>query len=148
MTWFALPGLDWSEPLRILDQWPENLEPGPGVYLLVTSDVDGRMASICRVCGKDASGTLYIGKANSIAGRVNALRRTLRQSEYTDRSHGAGRLLLDTRLRELFPANTLATKWALIDEPGKAENDLLNAYVREFGEGPPLNRQWAISDHD
>jgi hypothetical protein len=104
--------------------------------------------AISRVCGDDGTGTLYIGGAGSLEGRVNELRKTLRPQDWTG-YHGAGKLLLGTlALSEKFPTDNLATEWALSDSPWDAEQRLLTAYTIQFGEGPPLNRQRSIPTYD
>jgi hypothetical protein len=146
--WFDLPGLKWSPPLRIVEQWAPDCTPGSGCYLLVASAQDGGIASIQRVCGVDASGTLYIGRAGSIEWRVNELRKTLRPAEYVG-AHGAGLLLRNIQIfREAFPVQNLAVQWALCEEPGETEARLIDTYVRHFGEGPPLNRQRSVPSYD
>lgn len=148
MAWYDLDNLNWKEKeaLPILSPWPPDLKPGAGVYRLVALDGSDGRVRIPRVCGEDRSGTLYIGAANSLEGRVCGLRATLRPQDYKSSSHQAGLLLLrGTRMHSAFPTEILATIWALAEDPRGTERELIAAYVREFGEGPPLNRQWANS---
>jgi hypothetical protein len=140
--------LKW-EKLKVSEPWPPNWKPRSGVYRLVMLASSGGLPmAIPRVCGEDISGTLYIGQAGSLEGRVNELRKTLRPDDFKG-SHGAGKLLLGTEvLKEKFATENLETKWALCDNPQEIEQQLLNAYAIQFGEGPPLNRQRAIPTYD
>lgn len=148
MAWFELPSLDWSKPFPVLENWPSTLKPKSGVYLLVALEQDSSGTPIDRVCGRDFSGTLYIGKADSLEGRVCELRKTLRPEDWTSGTHGAGHLLLNTPMRGVFPIKKLATMWALTNLPWEIEEKLLPEYVSKFGEGPPLNRQWPTLSSD
>jgi hypothetical protein len=149
MTWLSLSGIVWEKPLPALEEFPEASKPGAGVYRLIASDIKGHPISISRVCGEDRSGTLYIGMAESLEVRVNELRKTLRPEMWKGGRHGAGLLLRRTdKMRSRFPNEHLSTTWALADDPWDVEAELIKSYVREFGEGPPLNRQRSTPDHD
>jgi len=94
-------------------------------------------ASLDRVCGKDTTGTLYIGHAKSLHSRLNQLRRS---SSGHQSSHNAGRPMNRT-LRARFPSNKLAV--AILSTGATTfrmiERDLIQAYMNSFGDTPPLN---------
>ena len=136
MRWFEQPSLVWLEPpLPILSDWPKRLARGAGVYRLVAQG-----QTVRRACGDDNSGTLYIGKADALDARVCSLRATLRP-DFVSATHGAGLLFNATRvLVDRYPLETLATTWAATSEPSKCWAGLIDAYLKEFGDAPPLNR--------
>lgn len=149
MTWKEEFGLlAWEGELRLSCPWPPTCRPQSGVYRLIALSSSGSPIAIPRACGDDYSGTLYIGQAGSLEGRVNELRKTL-DPRWKSGSHGAGKLFLGTpALVEKYPTDKLATKWALCDSPWETEQRLLTTYAIQFGEGPPLNRQWSIPTYD
>jgi hypothetical protein len=111
-----------------------------GVYRLVGLASEGDLtkpASLDRVCGKDTTGTLYIGHAKSLHSRLNQLRRS---SSGHQSSHNAGRPMNRT-LRARFPSNKLAV--AILSTGATTfrmiERDLIQAYMNSFGDTPPLN---------
>lgn len=126
------------------------LEHKPGVYRLVgLAEADLRQpATLDRICGRDETGTLYIGREGknfAVRSRLSQTMRSLRQrGRYSllSTEHNAGYLLrTNTLLSRRFPNNKLAVAWSYDDNPSIAENNLLVTYVESFGEAPPLNRQ-------
>ncbi len=123
---------------------PSGLKLGPGVYRLIAKD-----RTIPRACGDDNSGTLYIGQTGALDGRIGELRKTLRPQDWKSGSHGAGKLLRETAvLSAKFSVEILATVYALSETPFECEDALIRAYVNQFGEGPPLNRQRSLPTFD
>ena len=62
-----------------------------GVYRLIALASEGDLkkpAVLNRICGRDMTGTLYIGEAKSLSNRLNQLRRSAR-SHRPERSQGA-----------------------------------------------------------
>jgi hypothetical protein len=112
-----------------------------GVYRLIALAVEGdptNPAVLNRVCGQDATGTLYIGQAKSLSGRLNQLRRSAR-SHRPESSHGAISMLRQIPILN-FPLDNLAV--ALLFTGGATtcvESDLIHAYMNSFGDTPPLN---------
>lgn len=127
--------------MPVMGDWSASGEDGPGVYRLVAVDPGGNPVAIRRVCGDDASGTLYMGQGGSVFGRIGLLRRTLRP-DYKPGDHPAGiRYLRIGRLKTRLDLPFLATSCALSEPPDQAEGRLIESYVAEFGELPPLNRR-------
>ena len=111
-----------------------------GVYRIVAlaSEEDlWQPAILNRVCGHDATGTLYIGEAGNISARLNQLRRTAQNRR--ERSHGAMQMLRSiTRLK--YPVDKLGV--AILFTrcfPRIVERHLLESYIISFGDMPPLN---------
>lgn len=112
-----------------------------GVYRLIglASENDvSKPAALSRVCAQDTTGTLYIGEAGNLSGRLNQLRRSLR-SHRGERSHHAASILRDTPLLD-FPTIKLAVGMLFTGKStGLVESHLMKAYINSFGDTPPLN---------
>ena len=139
MTW--LTG-EWSPLIRIGDaieqKWWEKLPSNhPGVYRLVAlRDNSLDPEPLCRVCGTDEEGTLYIGASQqSLAWRLGALVKTHRP-DYKSQPHR----VLSKQLATKFTANRLGISWELAEKPWRRESKLLVVYEDTFGELPPSNR--------
>jgi hypothetical protein len=122
-------------------------EDRPGVYRLIALDDNGDAATLERVCDRDRTGTLYIGKEGktfsnrSQLGKLVQSLRPPRRGLY-NKSHEAGnRLRRHPVLSQRFPESKLAVAWCYSDEPAISEGTLLDAYFASFGDLPPLNRQ-------
>lgn len=111
----------------------------PGVYRLVALDQPRASAPalIHRVCGDDATGTLYVGASDCLRNRISSLVATNRQDQYRHSPHKP----LAPQLSALFPTNRLAFSWEFSEDPWGREIELLEAYLSEFGELPPHNRR-------
>ena len=146
MSW--LSG-DWSVLYRVTDRSEEawfndqslRETTRQGVYRLValTNDVDFDVMILDRVCGKDNSGTVYLGAARSLLGRVADLVAT-HHPDFKSKRHRE----MPTRLAKMLPPSRLAVCFQYVDAdscPFKRENQLMNAYYAKYGERPPLNRQ-------
>lgn len=116
-----------------------------GVYRLFVPDT-----SIDRCCGRDRTGTLYIGLAGT--GRNWSNLRTRVQTILKRDHHATFYWSHDGALPRKFPWETLAIDWAYTGEisnyEGKkvpeafmAEGFLLSNYNDSFGEYPPLNQK-------
>jgi hypothetical protein len=114
-----------------------------GVYRLFLPDT-----TIDRFCGKDPTGTLYLGRAGSKRGwsilrtRIQAIARG---------THHATRSYSDL-VRRKYSWDSLAVDWAYTGDilnyegetvPGakRAESWLLSCYNDSFGEYPPMNQE-------
>jgi hypothetical protein len=144
----GIPG-SWSK-LRRLDEvgsYVATYCSGGGVYRLVALAEPGvsTPAILDRICGRDQTGTLYIGCADALGSRLSKLVRSLRRPKrewVTNREHNAGYLLRRNTSPSLrFPTTKLAVTWSNHPRPLLAEGHLLLCYRAWFGEGPPLNRQ-------
>lgn len=115
-----------------------------GVYRLVAmADVKTMTPMVInRVCGRDQTGTLYIGYADtSVSFRLQQLMRSLRARDgFVSSEHGAGKMLgRSPQLKEMFPRECLAVNWTYHEHPYTFERNLLWHYFKCFGEIPPLN---------
>lgn len=115
-----------------------------GVYRIFVLDT-----AIDRCCGKDRTGTLYIGLAGTGARNSSNLRSRIKEILNTVH-HATACWSFNGPIARKFPWKTLAINWAYTDErlnyrgetvPGAfaAENFLLANYNDSFGELPPLN---------
>ena len=142
MPWFDEK--TWSALIRMSEaiekRWWEQVQQGrTGVYRLIAlaDSSDFTPALLCRVCGTDETGTLYVGASKqSLANRLGSLVMTHRP-EYTSKT----RAPLSRKLDERFPPGKLAMSWEFTDEPWQREAELLSAYEEAFGELPPRNSQ-------
>jgi hypothetical protein len=121
--------------------------PYAGVYRLIGLDEDGKPAVLDRICGRDRTGTLYIGCDQNLGvrSRLSQLVRSLEENsgwKSLNREHNAGyRLRAHQTLSQRFSTSRLAITWCYIDQCRDGEAALLRAYYWSFGEDPPLNRR-------
>jgi hypothetical protein len=147
-TYYASLYFDWRDP-HILSELEQDRRHLPvhagGVYRVFAPNV-----SIDRCCGKDPTGTLYLGCAgtkrnwSNLRTRINAI---LKKEHHALSKAGA-----NAKIKNMFPWNALAIQWAYFgDVPnykGKeesaaywAERWLLRCYRDSFGENPPWNEK-------
>ncbi len=140
MSW--LTG-EWSGVHRVMDRnrdpWFGACENRPGLYRLVAlSDaVVPSPATLQRVCAPDTSGTIYIGSAGSLTGRLSDLVKR-HHPEFKTANHKP----LPPRLAADFQPNNLAICWTYLPKEADRyaeERKLITAYTGEFREPPPLN---------
>jgi hypothetical protein len=145
-----IPG-SWSGVYR-LDQVgsyvSRYLESKRGVYRLIGLAEAGnsKPAVIDRICGRDETGTLYIGcegKNFAVQSRPSKLVRSLRAPRHGNvfnNEHHAGHFLRrNFLLTSRFPPSKLAVAWCYDPNPYLAEGNLLVSYMESLGEAPPLN---------
>jgi hypothetical protein len=133
--------LDWHHHLLSGGYFDAKRHGFCGVYRLIALENAGdvyRPAKLSRLCGVDASGTLYVGKASDLSIRLNQLRRSARNYR-SEGSHGAISML--RRIKRLdYPEEKLAVALLFTGRlTGAVESDLLYAYINSFGDMPPLN---------
>lgn len=145
------PSHGWSELHRVMlsgwgDKWPDV----PSVYRLVMLEDENapsmKPASIPRWFGPDETGTLYLGMAKSLYGRLGALVNAVHPDQRGGKHHL--HILRDEEpYRTKVPAAKLAIAWlaAGSKKPDALEDELVKAYVMRFGEAPPLNRAGGIN---
>jgi hypothetical protein len=132
--------LDW-ELYRVDDGCFRSKRHGfCGVYRLFWLASDGNLRDpkpLDRVCGRDTTGTLYIGETGSLSIRLNQLQRSL--SSRKENSHGTARMLREIpKLR--IARNRLGIALMLTVTCTRAIEDcLIKAYMNSFGDTPPLN---------
>jgi len=132
--------LDWELHLVDYDIFRAKNHGFYGVYRLIALTSEGDLnkpATLSRLCGPDASGTLYIGKSDNLGRRLNELLRSATgRSQYSHASIGRWKQI--SRLS--FPSHKLgiALMFTGRDTSG-VEKDLIKAYINSFGDAPPLN---------
>lgn len=143
-----IPGIWHTHPLATVGAYVHSLcEDKPGVYRLIALDDNGDKATLERVCDRDRTGTLYIGKEGktlsnrSQLGKLVQSLRPPRRGLYNKPHEAGNRLRRHPVLSQRFPESKLAIAWCYSNEPALAEGTLLDVYFASFGELPPLNRQ-------
>lgn len=107
-----------------------------GAYKLV-SRISGAIKPIPRFLGIDNDGVLYIGKATCYLDRIIDLKKTMSMNSS---AHICGRRYKNhDKIKVTFPLEHMYIQLIQADIPEEKEKELLNKYVREFGEVPPLN---------
>jgi hypothetical protein len=116
-----------------------------GVYRIFSPNT-----TIDRICGRDPTGTLYLGRAGSKRGW--SILRTRIQEIARKSHHATSGWSYSELLRKKFPWESLALEWAYTETrlnyrgdtiPGSkvAEGWLLSCYNDSFGEYPPMNQE-------
>jgi hypothetical protein len=151
-AYFETLELNWND-MRLLSQLENSsyLLPGDyehqwsGVYRLFSPET-----TIDRSCGKDPTGTLYLGMAGARGRNWSTLRTRISSIVKGDHHAMQNRNKL---ARNRYPWNSLAVEWAYTDRErlsykGKpfaeaivAERWLLECYNDSFGELPPWNQR-------
>jgi hypothetical protein len=120
------------------DQWS-------GVYRIFSPN-----KIIDRFCGKDGTGTLYIGRAGTGAKSWSILQTRIKA--IAEGKHHATRNWSSNVIQQKYPWEALAIEWAytkmrtnykgdMIPAAKLAELWLLRSYNDSFGEYPPLNQK-------
>ncbi|MEM1258183.1 MAG: hypothetical protein AAGH81_06625 [Bacteroidota bacterium] len=115
----------------------------------------GKPRSIPRLKEKDKSGILYIGKADKIKSRVGSLQKTIlnNSSSILKEPIIQGHQTLSKkffRIRDNFEIDDFKIKiWNCPDDdPEEVESFLLESYVKQYAELPPLNGQYGKYELD
>jgi hypothetical protein len=120
-------------------RWTDSCDPdGPGLYRLVALQANEQgfvPAPLNRVCGIDPTGTLYIGKTESLRSRLRSLVRTNHPSFL----FGGGHAFMPDTLRRRYPFQLRAVTWLRSSDISNGERKLLEIYTKRFGELPPMN---------
>jgi hypothetical protein len=116
-----------------------------GVYRIFLPDT-----SIDRFCGKDPTGTLYVGLAGTGVLNRSILNTRIRSIIKNEHHATKGWRNIDV-IRKKYPWDALAVEWAFTQVrlnskrknvgPTQAEKWLLHCYNDSFGEFPPLNQK-------
>lgn len=109
-----------------------------GVYILRLGTKTNGFTSVNRFLNVDDSGILYIGKANCFLDRVILLKKNIL---YKSKGHEAAERinLINTDFERICVSNLqIELKQSL--SPSVDEKKMLQGYLKEFGEFPPLNR--------
>ena len=151
--YYATVEYDWNSP----HTWvalSKNYGLLPGTYTTHWSGVYRAFASditIDRCCGKDPTGTLYIGRAGGGGRNWSILRNRIMSLAKRDH-HATNNWSFSDLVQQKFPWNSLAVEWAFTGqrlnykgepeaEAKLAEGLLLNCYKESYGELPPWNRR-------
>lgn len=132
--------LGWEFHLPDSDYFGEKHHGYCGVYRLIAlaSEDDARPATLNRVAGQDASGTLYIGQSSVLSRRLNELLRSGWGHRNED-SHGAISMLKQIPLLNYLPKKVGISLLFTVRDSCMVEGDLIRAYMNSFGDTPPLN---------
>lgn len=130
-----------------LDEWPgwgdwtsfgalawDTVPVGPGTYMIAAR------RSINRAVGVDQEGILDIGTSKHLRRRLNEFWQCA--SSRRPAGHMAGWRFAYYEMARHFPLATLYVCWrsaATADEAAREEGRLLDEYVRQHMESPPLN---------
>jgi hypothetical protein len=144
----------WNES-RVLSELKEkhNLLPSnslisqlSGIYRIFLPDTE-----INRLCGRDPTGTLYLGLAGTGAKKLSILHNRLKDAAKGDH-HAMRQWRWNDAIKQVYAESGLMVEWAftgmrpnycgdLIHEARMAESWLLSCYRDSFGEFPPLNER-------
>jgi len=132
--------LNWEFHLPDGDYFSAKHHGFCGVYRLIAlaSEGDAKPATLNRVGGQDASGTLYIGESSNLSQRLNRLLRSGWGGRNED-SHGAIGMLKQIAVLDYFPRKLGITLLFTVRDTRGVERDLIKAYMNSFGDTPPLN---------
>jgi len=115
---------------------------GAAVYQVRVADGAAKPIPVPRFLGTDQAGLLCIGKS----GNMEVRRRKFVGGIKNRASHSEAELLYlllrYSRLEERLPGHQIQYRYRRetnATAAGKAESRFIKAYVREFGEPPPLN---------
>ena len=131
-------------PKELYSQINSRFGSGGGIYRLhcFADQTHQEIIHICRVCGVDKEGVLYIGKAISYLNRVITFKKAL-SPDYNSRGHICRRRYWNdtyTSFRKKFPYERLCVSFLASENPEELEKAELARYCSAYGEPPPLNR--------
>ncbi|MBF0305750.1 MAG: hypothetical protein HQL41_08900 [Alphaproteobacteria bacterium] len=121
--WKLLIGLEWKE-----------VPKGPGTYMIAADH------PLNRAVGTDQEGILDIGKSKGLRDRLKRFQHCASTPE--KRGHMAGRRFALYEMTSHFPMESLYVSWrpaASEDLAAREEGRLLDEYVKQHMESPPLN---------
>ncbi len=128
---------EWSEWLLFQTLNFKTVPPKPGVYELRWV-IDGKPQIINRANGVDRSGLLYVGQSVNLRRRIKGLWQNITEGKLR---HTAGRTYTTYHYERKFPPEQLQVRWTTQPrgQSEKIESKLLDRYVNEFLDKPPLN---------
>lgn len=110
-----------------------------GVYKLISKKDDGTVQTVSHTVRNDSDGILYIGQAGRFTARVDDLRKTI-DTMYNGSFHKAGiRYNENMNLINQYPRESLYVRLIPSDHSEELESELIEKYVKKYGEHPPLN---------
>ena len=153
VAYYVSVEFDWNAPVKLslsennYRSLPRNYRSElSGVYRIFSPNT-----TIDRSCGKDPTGTLYLGQAGS-RGRSWSILRTRIMSIVKRGHHAISNWSYNKIAQQKFPWDSLAVQWAftgkILDLKGEssaeallAETWLLACYNDSYGEYPPWNQK-------
>jgi len=137
--------MTWSEWRPITEPC---LHQAPAIYELRIAN-SGEPIAVPRFLGTDHRGLISIGQTGSMSSRRWQFIRAIEKCSGHSERNLFYYLLRYSALKSVHPDH--AIEYRFHPEPDKAaaralENRMIKAYIRQFGEGPPLN--CAIPDRD
>lgn len=134
-----------TERVAAEDLWyriDEVFGDGGGIYSLacLSSPPADTVLPIHRVLGEDKAGVLYIGMAMSFKDRAIELKKSLSPTHISKGHECGARYKASQVMCEKFPYENLVMTLTSADDPRGAERRVLDRYLNQFGELPPLNR--------
>jgi hypothetical protein len=135
--------LIWSKWALLYHLESEMISSGPGVYQIRWA-VNGVPQPISRLNGVDALGCLYIGQTDNLARRLKRFRRGVMQGsegQNIRNSHTAALTYIVYEFNRKIKPEELEFRYSelLENEIHKWEERLLQEYVRNYLDKPPLN---------
>lgn len=110
-----------------------------GIYILRKYNSKGVITPIPRLIKLDTEGILYIGKSDDLTRRLGVLVNLINGTTKTGK-HSMGRRFQEVSiLKQHIKPENLKLHITIIDKPRELESKLLDKYLNEFGELPPLN---------
>lgn len=124
----------WSDASAL----PRAEPPGaPGVYVLSVRRQDGTPIALPRLLLPDPHGVIAIGAAADLRSRIRELRGHAADAVGRSNARMAAWQHAHLRLSERFPGE-IHVSWVESDRSKAVEAEIRTAYVRAFGEPPPL----------
>lgn len=119
---------------------PRTLKSLPGVYQILATDCRGSLISLNRVGGRDSEGTLYIGCAVELRRRLRDFRNVACPAWDKHTGHaGAVSYSENSQVQKICGPDRLYFRFEHNNDYVDREKELLEIYLQEFGEVPPLN---------
>ena len=138
MTGQPTQDLAWQAWLRFAEMKDNPCEHcGDGVYQVRATLKNRNPILIHRACGVDTEGILYIGRGN-LCSRVGLLMNICAEDP-KHHHHFTGNFVDYLRLDRIADREFLEIRWVETDQPKQIEADLVDDYVKKFGDLPPGN---------
>ncbi|MCR9300237.1 hypothetical protein NB466_15340 [Vibrio fluvialis] len=132
---------DWTDWVLLSSVDINSIPKGPGVYIIASEK------ELSRAVGVDEHGILDIGESERLNLRVRAFISCATGTR--QKGHMAGWRYRNFNFEDVFPIDTLYVCWKSCNTKEDAytlEGKLLNEYVRQHYELPPLNYKFNWSE--
>jgi len=126
------------------ENFSEQLPQKPGLYKIIALDRNAIPEMICRVCGNDPSGVLYIGQSSkqSIQHRIGDFWKAHNNEYMSDAHSGAKTYASSKKINSRYVFDNLVVWFEECTYPEKRETEELKSYFDKYGELPPLNNKF------